>query len=488
MEGLHGARAPGTKERDSRTATSETPPRNRTGRTSEPHPSLAGVAAAEVGVLPGAPSRTRVLPAKPPAAPVLPAPLAPAVRPKRRSLSLGSALQIAVESLLRNPTRSLLATLGIVIGVGSVIAMLGLAQGTRKVVEAEVRKRGTNNLWIRPQEQRVGGVAQGLDAAQKFTLEDADAIARQCTAAIRFAPRVQGNTQVKFGNHNMKTRVIGSTSEFFPIRNMPFDHGRAFRSQELAQRARVCVIGADVAEQLYGRREAVGKTLYVRGQPFLVIGQLVRRGGSDGDWDQTVWVPLSTAMKRLFNQKYLSRMEVEAAEQSRMDEARNQMTEILRKRHRIQDGRDDFEIGSQSDLLENSAATNGALQALLAGIASVSLVVGGIGIMNILLVSVAERTREIGIRRALGAYRRDILSQFLMESLVLCGVGALVGVGAGVAACWAGSTSAGWPVEITADSVLVSSACAIAIGLVAGLYPAMRASGLSPITALRTER
>jgi putative ABC transport system permease protein len=393
-----------------------------------------------------------------------------------------------VDSLGRNKTRSLLAMLGIIIGVGSVITMLGLAEGTRREVEAQIRQRGTNTLTVRPREARQGGIGQGADSGQNLTEEDALAIPHACPAVLRISPRVGGSAQVKHGDKNTRTDVMGVTGEFFPIRNMQVARGRAFRAAEISGRARVCLLGPTVAELLFSFRDPLGKTVQVKGQPFQVIGVMVARGGSDADWDDRIWVPYTTTMRRLFGQKYVSRVEVQAADERSMDLAQEQIEALLRKRHGVRaDQDDDFEIRNQADLLETAAETNGALTALLAGIAGISLLVGGIGIMNILLVSVAERTREIGIRRAVGALRRDILVQFLIEALVMCGAGALLGIGAGGLSCWLGATLASWPIEIRPTAVALSCGCAVAIGLVAGLYPAFRASGLSPLAALRHE-
>lgn len=378
--------------------------------------------------------------------------------------------------------------LGIIIGVSSVITMMALAEGTRLQVEASIRKMGTNTLMIRPAEMKRGGVAQGAETALTLKLEDSEAMPLACPAVVRTSPRVGGSAQVKYGNKNSRTDVMGVTSDFFTIRNMPIGSGRAFRAAEIASRERVCVLGASIAETLFGSLNPLGKRVAVRGQPYEVIGVLVARGGSDSDWDERLWVPVTTAMTRMFGLKYISRIDVQARDEASMAAAQDQIDAFLSKRTGVREGQEKgFEIRNQLDLLETASESNQLLTMLLAGIAGVSLLVGGIGIMNIMLVSVVERTREIGIRRAIGAFRSDIVAQFVIESLVMCSVGAGLGVLGGMLACWVGATYASWPIQITAASIVLSCGCAVGIGFFFGLYPAVRAAGLSPLQALRHE-
>jgi putative ABC transport system permease protein len=283
--------------------------------------------------------------------------------------------------------------------------------------------------------------------------------------------------------------VIGTTSDDLAIRNFRIAAGRSFFAGEVNRRARVCLLGPAVVEQLFGTadpRVPLGEQIYLKGERFLVLGVLAPHGGSDADWDVRVWVPVTTMMDRLVRRDYLDRIDVQAVDESVMDRAQAEMEQLMRKRHRLgPDQKNDFEFRSQKDLLDTASETSSVLTALLAGIAGVSLLVGGIGIMNIMLVSVIERTREIGIRRAVGARCSDILAQFLIEALVMYGVGAGLGIAAGVAACWVGSVYAAWPVAITGESIVLASSCAMLTGLIFGLYPSLRAARLSPLAALR---
>ena len=248
------------------------------------------------------------------------------------------------------------------------------------------------------------------------------------------------------------------------------------------------MLGPEAAEDLFKEEDPVDRMVMVRGQPFRVLGVMRQLGGNDSDFDDTVWIPVTTAMDRLYNLDYIHRIEVQAVDQERLAAAEHQIAGVLRERHRIAPGRDDdFIIRNQLNLLETASETSQTFTYLLAGIACISLLVGGIGIMNIMLVSVAERTREIGIRRAVGARRNDILVQFLTEAVVMCGLGAVLGVAVGIGSCWGGEAYAGWPMLPTAPAVLISCVTAVVVGLIFGIYPAVRASGLSPMEALRCE-
>jgi putative ABC transport system permease protein len=287
-------------------------------------------------------------------------------------------------------------------------------------------------------------------------------------------------------NQNTRTTLMGVTSDYFPIRNFQLESGRAFMAAEIESRARVCLLGPKVVEDLFGGRDPLQERVQVKGQPFLVIGVLKTRGGSDGDWDDRIWAPVTTVMARVLGVEYVERFEAQAVDEERMEAAEAEIESLLRRRHHLRDDQpNDFEIRSQADLLETVNETSQVMAYLLAGIASVSLLVGGIGIMNIMLVSVIERTREIGIRRAIGARRSDILLQFLIEGLVMCGLGAGLGILAGLAACWVGAVYAEWPIVVMPGSLILSSGFALGIGVFFGLYPAMRAANLSPLAALR---
>jgi putative ABC transport system permease protein len=393
---------------------------------------------------------------------------------------------VALQALAHNTSRSLLASLGIIIGVGCVITMMGLGRGTATQIDARIRSMGTNMLNVRPVARRQGPVNLGAIAGNSLVPGDAEAIAASCPAVLRAAPRHDDEFTVKYADRNQKVDVIGTTNDDLPIRNFSLADGRDFTPNEVNHRLRVCMLGPAVVEQLFGEHDPLGEWVYVKGQRFLVIGRLNPHGGSDTDWDMRVWVPVTTMMDRIVKKDYLDFIDVEAVDEASMDDASDQIIELMRYRHRLRpDQRDDVLIRNQKDWIDTATESSQLLAGLLAGIASVSLLVGGIGIMNVMVVSVVQRTREIGIRRAVGARRSDILLQFLIEALALCAAGGGLGILAGLGACWAGATFVGWPIEITGDSLALACGCAMSVGLFFGLYPAIRAARLSPLTALR---
>jgi putative ABC transport system permease protein len=430
------------------------------------------------------------------AEPEYPIPAHSGAGPRRRStrraggrLFLWCALVIAIQAMGRNKTRSLLASLGIIIGVGCVITMMGLGRGTALQIEARIRSMGSNVLSVRSSERRMGAVSLGEGTANSLTLDDAWAVAAECPSVLRASPRTDADdSRVKYRNQNTKTDVIGATNDDFPIRNFRIARGRGFSRFELQSRARVCLLGPKVVADLCRGRDPLGDRVYIRGQAFTVIGVMAPHGGPDTDWDERVWAPVTTVMTRLLGvvKNEISRIDVEAVDEASMDAAQEEITLLIRQRHRLRDDQaNDVDIRNQKDLLDTAAESSQTLTSLLAGLAGVSLLVGGIGIMNIMIVSVVERTREIGIRRAVGARRRDILVQFLIEALVMCSAGGALGILAGIGACRAGTAFAGWPIAITADSLALACGCAMSVGLFFGLYPAIRAANLSPLNALR---
>jgi ABC-type antimicrobial peptide transport system permease subunit len=412
----------------------------------------------------------------------------PQHRPRRHALPLAGSLQVAVQSLWQNRTRSFLAMLGIIVGVASVITMMALGEGTRRQVEDRIRAMGTNILTVRAGEARQVAVRLGNDTSQGLTLDDASAILSHCPAVRRVSPRQASDLQVKYRNRNTRVEIAALTSDYFAIRSYPVARGRAFTATDIRHRRRVCLVGPELVRRLFERHDPMGQWIRVGGQAFRIIGLMSPRGGSDTDWDERVYIPITTGMARLFAVKYLRQIETEAISQGKMDEAEAQMEALLRKRHRLRaDQKNDFLVRNQLDLLQTADETGRTLTMLLAGIAAISLIVGGIGIMNIMMVSVIERTREIGIRRAIGARRCDILAQFLIEAIVLCGAGAALGVGMGGVSSWAGATYADWPMRAHPAAIPVSCGVAVATGLLFGLYPAVRAAHLSPLEALRHE-
>ncbi len=397
-------------------------------------------------------------------------------------------LVLAAHSLTANPVRSFLSMLGIVIGVASVITMMALGLGSQLQIEESIRALGANTLVVRPGELRQGAVRLGMDTGRTLTIADADALLRECPAVLRTAPRQEATFLVKFGNNSKRVDVLGTTGEFLSIRNLRVETGRAFTRPEVDQRASVCVLGPEVAQLLFDNRDPLGQRIRVRDRPFRVIGVLAPRGGGDADWDERVYVPVTTGLARLFGVRHISRIEIQAVNQASMDAAQTQIESVIRRRRGLRDDQpNDFEVRNQLDRIEAATETSRTMTVLLAGIAAISLFVGGIGIMNIMLVSVTERTREIGIRRAVGARRADILFQFLTEAITLCAAGGVLGVLGGIATAWAGSSLAEWPIRISPLSLGVAPASAILSGVFFGVYPALRAASLVPLEALRHE-
>jgi putative ABC transport system permease protein len=399
----------------------------------------------------------------------------------------------ALESLSSNKLRSGLTILGIVIGVGAVIAMVSIGRGAQNVITSSIQGIGTNVLFV------FRGGTDNVSNPQPLTLGDADAIADpfQAPSVSGVAPELQGSTTVSLGGESTNTTIEGVTPAYETVRNATLSEGDFISEEQLLGRASVVLIGTDVADKLFGRTEGlVGETVRIEGQPFRVIGVLESKGGSSfGNADNRVLVPLTTAQTRLLRRSTRDRVDlifVQAASAADVPRANEEISQILRTRHRTAIGEDDFTIFTQQDFLTTAETITSVLTIFLGGIAAISLLVGGIGIMNIMLVSVSERTREIGLRKALGARRIDILLQFLTESAVLSLIGGLVGIGLG----WTISYIVGriaqannTPINpsIGVDTVLLATLFSAAVGLFFGLYPANRAAGLEPVEALRYE-
>ncbi|PYM10921.1 MAG: multidrug ABC transporter substrate-binding protein [Verrucomicrobia bacterium] len=400
-------------------------------------------------------------------------------------------LKAALRALNKNKMRSGLTALGIIIGVGAVIAMVGIGNGAKAQVEAQVASLGQNVIQVSAGSTSSRGVRQGADTAVTLTVADAEAIAEEIPDVLAVSPEVKIKTQIVTGNRNWSASVYGESADYFSIRQWPVDSGTTFTEQDVRAAAKVAVLGATAAEELFGDQEPLGEIVRIQNAPFTVIGVLKSKGTSvsGSDNDDNVIVPYTIAMKRLVGQQTnLRRINVQAANADVLSEVETQITELLRQRHRTGSGDEsDFKVQSQLEIGEVATQTTRTMTLLLAAIASVSLVVGGIGIMNIMLVSVTERTREIGVRMAVGARGGDILRQFLGEALTLSSLGGLIGIAVGTGTSKLIAATQDWPTLISLDSVLIAFFFSAAVGIFFGFYPARKASRLDPIDSLRYE-
>jgi putative ABC transport system permease protein len=396
--------------------------------------------------------------------------------------------RVAFDAVVANKLRSLLTMLGVIIGIASVITMVALGEGAQQSVQSRLQGLGTNVLTVRPGQSFTGGVDRG---SSRLTTEDAEALARDPKAIAAVAPEMESRLQVEQGTGNANLSVVGTWTSYFTVNNHAVSSGRLFTDEENRARRRVAVVGALVGERLgVGRTEALlGQTVRVRGIPFEVVGVLAEKGAAGfSNPDEAVYVPLATAQVRVMGSDRVRSIGVQAASEAEMPAAMTEIDQVLRREHRIRAGQEaDFDIRDQATLLSTFQETTKTFTFLLAGVAAVSLVVGGIGIMNIMLVSVTERTKEIGLRKSLGAKRRDVLLQFLIESLVLCMTGGALGLALGTGGSLALQRLAGWSTSISPTAVVLAFAFSAAVGVFFGLWPARRAASLAPIEALRYE-
>jgi putative ABC transport system permease protein len=396
---------------------------------------------------------------------------------------------MALRGLTANKLRSFLTMLGVIIGVGAVIVAIGIGQGSREAVAESMQKLGTNVLTVFPGSQRTGAVSFGAGTVNTMKLEDGAAILKECPSVSRVSPSVNRSAQIKYANKNTNTAVQGTGEDYPFISNHAVQNGRYFTANEVKTLKRVAVIGSQTAKDLFDRQNPVGKTISVKGTSFLVIGQLVEKGGMGfRNPDDAVYVPVTTAMRRLFGLENVQTITAQAKSESLMMKAQDEIDTCLRKRHKIpSNGSADFRMFNQADMMSAQNEQQDTFSSLIGGMAIVSLMVGGIGIMNIMLVSVTERTREIGVRKAIGAKRRNILMQFLLEALFLSLVGGLLGVAFGIGGATFVSQVNNWKVIIAAQTVLLAFSFSAVVGVFFGFYPALKASKLNPIEALRYE-
>ena len=406
-------------------------------------------------------------------------------------MRVGSTFKIAFRALRRNKLRSALTALGIIIGVGAVIAMVSIGNGAKAQVEAQIASLGENVILIFSGSTTASGIRTGWGGAGTLKIEDAEAIRREIPAVTLVSEEVVSTAQVASGNQNWFTRIYGESADYFELRQWPLADGTPFTNQDVRSANKVCVIGRTTATQIFGSEDVVGQVLRVKNVPFQITGVLTPKGlSSQGtDQDDIVIMPYTSALKRVLGGgTTLRNINAQVASSRDLGPAKQQIIELLRQRHNIREGRDDdFTVRNQEEIAAAQTATTETMTALLLGVAIISLIVGGIGIMNIMLVSVTERTREIGTRLAVGAHGRDILTQFLIEAISLSAVGGIIGIITGIAAAKIIAALKNWPSLISPGSIIGAFVVSTAVGVFFGFYPARKASRLDPIEALRYE-
>ena len=408
-------------------------------------------------------------------------------------IELWMSVKIALRALRVNKMRAFLTMLGIIFGIAAVIAMIAIGSGARRVIAEKIASIGSNLLLILPGSTTSGGLRAGSGSAPSLTMNDVRAIREECPSVALVAPTLRGAAPVVNGNLNWSTVIQGTTPEYLEIREWPVVSGRSMTQTDVDGTTRNALLGQTVADKLFGGEDPVGHIVRIKQVPFTVIGVLERKGQSPqgSDQDDVVYIPVRTAQRRLFGGRTpdsIGAIMVKADGPAALAAAQEEVTALLDQRHRIGPGRDrDYSIRNLSEILAVSEQSSRTMSLLLGSVASISLLVGGIGIMNIMLVSVTERTREIGIRLAIGARRRDILLQFLTEALLLTLLGGVLGILFGIVGATVVSRLLDWPTLISSQSILVAVGFSAAVGIFFGYYPARKAAGLNPIDALRYE-
>ncbi len=404
-----------------------------------------------------------------------------------------STVRISFRALWVNKMRSFLTMLGIIIGVGAVIAMLAVGQGASRKIAEQISSMGSNMILIMSGAQTSGGIRMGMGTQMTLTLDDAAAIEQECAAVVAVAPTLNGVAQIVYGNQNWSTSVYGTTGGVLEVRDLALTAGRGFVEQDVRSATKVAILGQTVVENLFGDMDPVGQIIRLKKVPVTVIGVLEPKGQNPfgHDQDDVVYIPVTTAQKKIFGTTFpgsVRSISVKARSAEDMERAETQLTELLRQRHRIGPrGELDFTVRNLTQLMQAAEQSSRVMTLLLGAIASVSLLVGGIGIMNIMLVSVTERTREIGIRMAVGARTWDIRYQFLIEALTLSLVGGVIGIVLGVSVSEILARTAGWSTAVSLSSVALAFGFSGLVGIFFGFYPAYKASLLNPIEALHYE-
>lgn len=401
-----------------------------------------------------------------------------------------NSIKIALNALKRNKFRAFLTMLGIIIGVASVIVMLAIGQGSKKSIQDQMSGMGTNLIFAMPGAEQKGGVRMGNSDAKSMKLTDVDAIEKTCPAISDVSPEVRSSGQAVLGNQNWPTTIYGVNNKYFNIKKYTLGRGRTFTETEIQTYAKVCLIGQTVVENLFGKTDPIGQSIRFKNIPLLIIGILGEKGenGMGQDQDDLVMAPYTTVQKRILAITHIQSIAASAASESQNEAAITQITESLRRSHKLKaTDEDDFQVRSQSEMVQMFSSISNIMTILLGAISGISLLVGGIGIMNIMYVSVTERTREIGLRLSVGGRGNDILLQFLIESILLSVFGGVIGITLGIVATQVMASIMNWPVVITTLSVVMSFLVCSAIGIFFGWYPARKAASLNPIDALRYE-